>query len=140
MFSNNRADLRQMYFEVFEKTKNGSVLTPLENQISEVILQHPEYHAFLEDEDAQVDQDFSVELGQNNPFLHMGLHLALREQVGTNRPIGIQSIYQAQCHKLGDQHKAEHGMIEILAESIWSAQKNNTAPDERAYLENLKAL
>lgn len=140
MFSNNREDLRQMYFSVFEKLNSKEVLTPLENQIAEVIQQHPEYHTFLQDENAKIDQDFSVELGQNNPFLHLGLHLALREQVGTNRPAGIQAIYQKQCKKYADIHQAEHSMIEVLAEAIWESQKSGKAPDDNVYLESLKSI
>jgi hypothetical protein len=70
----------------------------------------------------------------------MGLHLAIREQVATNRPAGIADIHGALSKKLGDAHKAEHAMLEALAETLWEAQRNNRAPDEQAYLERLRAL
>jgi hypothetical protein len=34
-------------------------------------------------------RDFTRPGEGENPFLHMGLHLALREQIATDRPAGI---------------------------------------------------
>ena len=70
----------------------------------------------------------------------MGLHLAIREQVATDRPAGIADIHRALSTRLGDAHAAEHTMLEALAETLWEAQRNNRAPDEQAYLEKLRAL
>ena len=36
-----------------------------------------------------LDRDYTPEGGQANPFLHMGLHLGIREQVATDRPAGL---------------------------------------------------
>ncbi|WP_204318325.1 DUF1841 family protein [Serratia marcescens] len=44
----------------------------------------------------------SVELGETNPFLHMGLHLAVREQVATDRPQGIRTVYTKLIEKYQD--------------------------------------
>jgi hypothetical protein len=85
-------------------------------------------------------RDFTPEAGQANPFLHMGLHLAIREQVGTNRPAGIASIHSQLCRRLGDQHEAEHRMIECLAEALWLSQRTGLPPDEPAYLDALRRL
>ena len=37
--------------------------------------------------------NYSPRSGQLNPWLHMGLHLAVREQVATNRPHGITEVH-----------------------------------------------
>lgn len=139
MFTNDRNTLRQMYFDAYQKLQSGEVMTPLEDQIAQVVLMHPEYQAFLRDENTQIDQEFPIELGQNNPFLHMGLHMALLEQTSTNRPAGIAALYKKQLKKTGDAHLADHCFIEHLAEAIWSAQRNGTPPDEQAYFEKLKS-
>lgn len=132
MFSNNRDELRQFYIDSWQKFQNQQALNPLEQQIVAVIQAHPEYHANLEQNNS-LQQDYFPEMGETNPFLHMGMHLGLREQLATNRPNGIQAIYQQLQKKHGD-HEAEHQMMECLAEAIWSAQKNNAMPDEVAYL------
>jgi hypothetical protein len=70
----------------------------------------------------------------------MGLHLAIREQVATNRPSGIAGVHESLSKRMGDPHAAEHLMLEPLAETLWEAKRNGRAPNELAYLEKLRAL
>jgi hypothetical protein len=134
-----RDELRRGYVEAWQRQRDGLPLTPLQAQIAAVVALHPEYHALLESRDAQAG-DYSVEAGRTNPFLHMGLHLALREQVGTRRPPGIEVVHQRLARTLGGIHQAEHRMIEVLAETLWEAQRAGRAPDEQRYLERLQGL
>jgi Domain of unknown function (DUF1841) len=139
-FANSRRDeLRRSYVEAWRRQREGLPLTPLDAQIAAVVAMHPEYHALLESPDAEA-ADYSVEAGRINPFLHMGLHLAVREQVGTRRPAGIESVHQRLSRTLGDAHQAEHRMIDVLAETLWEAQRAGRAPDEQRYLERLQGL
>jgi len=134
MFGNDRQQLRKAYADAWQKFQQQQTLTPLEQQIAEVIKEHPEYHASLQ----QLEADFLPENDQTNPFLHMGMHLGLREQLTTNRPLGIRDCYQILCNKYQSSHEAEHDMMDCLAEAIWQAQRQGTAPDESAYLACLK--
>jgi hypothetical protein len=67
------------------------------------------------------------------------MHIALREQAGTDRPPGIKAVYQKLVSGKG-QHEAEHAMMECLGQTLWSAQRNNQAPDEAVYLDCLQKL
>ncbi len=140
IFSNNRDDLRRFYIDSWRKYRNKEMLQPLEAMVAEVISQHPEYHALLEKGEAFLDQDFMPEQGQTNPFLHMGMHLAIREQLGTERPLGIKEIHTALLMRIGDPHEVEHRMLECLGEAMWEAQRSGTPPDEASYLECLKKI
>ena len=137
IFGEDRNELRKMYADAWQKYCDKRPLTPLEAQITQVIEDHPEYHAAIT---GDLDRDFTVEGGQTNPFLHLGLHLGIREQVSMNRPAGIAAIFKALATRAGGSHDAEHRMIDCLAETLWEAQSNNTAPDEAAYLERLRNL
>jgi hypothetical protein len=140
MFANaSRDELRRRYVNAWQRHRDGLPLEPLDAQIADVIALHPEYHGLLENADAS-EQSFTVEQGRSNPFLHMGLHLAIREQVGTRRPAGIEVIHQRLAQRLGDAHEAEHRMIEVLAETLWEAQRDGLAPDEHRYLDRLRGL
>jgi Domain of unknown function (DUF1841) len=116
------------------------VLEPLDAQIADVIALHPEYQTLLESADGDLEQAYTVEQGQTNPFLHMGLHLAIREQLATRRPAGIETVHLRLTRASGDAHVAEHRMIEVLAETLWDAQRAGRAPDEQRYLERLQRL
>lgn len=139
LFDNNRGALRKKYFDTWHKHLNKLPIEPLESQILDVILIHPEYQSLLTSIDKS-DQDYLPESGQTNPYLHMGLHLGLREQLQTDRPAGIKKIYQHLCKKYQDAHEAEHQMMLCLTETLWEAQRNHSAPDERVYLDCLRKL
>ena len=137
-FSNDRTKLRRAYFDIWQKTIKKQALEPMEQLVSQVISEHPEYQVMFANEKA-LHKEFFAE-NEVNPFMHMGLHLAIREQVATNRPEMISTCYKTLCLKCGDPHQAEHQMMECLTEMLWTAQQNNTAPDEAAYLNCLKKL
>jgi hypothetical protein len=135
----SRDEVRQMYLAVWHKLQQKMPLEPMEALIADVIEIHPEYHNLLETGDDVRQQEFTPEQGQTNPFLHMGMHIALREQATADRPPGVKAIHQKLLTRKG-QHKAEHDMMECLGESLWSAQRNNQLPDEAAYLDCLKKV
>ena len=135
----SRDEVRQVYLGVWHKIQQNLVLEPMEALIADVIEIHPEYHALLAAGDDIKQQEFTPEQGQTNPFLHMGMHITLREQAGTDRPPGIRAIHQKLVSKQG-AHAAEHAMIECLGETLWNAQRSNQPPDEAAYLDCLKKL
>lgn len=127
-------DTRQFFLQSWRKHREKHLLTALEAQIVDVIAMHPEYHALLEANISQHDQIYSAEMGQSNPFLHMGLHLAIRDQVATDRPIGFASLFQKLLKKYADVHQVEHLIMEPLAECLWNAQRSNSMLNEAAYL------
>jgi hypothetical protein len=135
----NRNDLRRRYYEAWKRHRERLPLDPLDAAIADVIALHPEYHALFDSPDA-LHEAFTVERGQTNPFLHMGLHLGLREQLATRRPAGIEAVHARLARRLGSVHEAEHAMIEVLATALWEAQRAGRAPDEQRYLEQLQRL
>jgi uncharacterized protein DUF1841 len=132
--------MRRRYLEAWRKFSAREALEPLEAQLAAVIAEHPEYISWLEAGDAALGAEFTPASGRENPFLHMGLHLAIREQVATDRPPGIAHIHEQLAQHSGSAHAAEHAMIECLAETLWEAQRRAHAPDEQAYLERLRRL
>jgi hypothetical protein len=142
LFANQSRDaLRDSYREAWRKWRERAPLQPLEAQIADVVAEHPEYHALLQG-DAAPRQDFPSPApgAGENPFLHMGLHLALREQLGTNRPAGIAAIHRRLAASLTSGHAAEHRMIEVLASVLWEAQRGGRHADDAVYLERLRRL
>lgn len=136
----SRAEMRRRYLEAWRRFSAREPLEPLEAQLAAVIAEHPEYITWLESGDPALLAEFTPEGGRENPFLHMGLHLAIREQVATDRPAGIARVHRELTRRSESAHAAEHRMIEPLAQTLWEAQRSGQAPDELAYLERLRRL
>lgn len=139
LFSNNREDLRRQFIDAWQKVKEGRPVTALEDLIGRVVAEHPEYHAVLEQGEDAIGREWTPEQGETNPFLHLGMHIAVREQLSTDRPPGIRAAFESLSAKAGDRHAAEHEMLECLGETLWEAQRNGQMPDESAYLERVRA-
>ena len=139
MFGQNRQQLRKMYHDSWQKKLANESLSALESTLAQVISEHPEYHSIFNN-DTSLEQEYFVENGETNPFLHMGLHISLHEQISTDRPFGIRDLYQQLQAKFGNAHDTEHQMMECLTESLWLAQRNNKAPSESDYLAALQKL
>lgn len=138
-YTTERDKMRQFYVDTWRKASQNEPMDAMETRVARVIEMHPEYHAMLTNE-KHLGNDYLPELGETNPFLHMGMHLALQEQVALDRPEGIQTIYQRLGEQLGDVMQTEHQMIECLGETLWQAQQNQGLPDDTAYLNCLKTL
>lgn len=140
MFARDRNATRNYFFQVWDKYKNRLPLEPVETIISDVILEHPEYHHYLEDKETSGQHDFKPEQNETNPFLHMGMHIALKEQVNADRPAGVVVIFNKLLTESVAVHDAEHKMMECLGRCLWEAQKNKSLPDEQSYLECLNRI
>ena len=140
MFAPSREQVRQFFFDTWGKYRAATPLQGLEKVALEVILLHPEYHAVIEAPERSADRDYTPEMGQTNPFLHMSLHLALEEQLSIDQPRGIRGYYQKILMRLPDEHAAQHHMMECLGEMLWQASRQATAPQETVYLDCLKRL
>lgn len=134
MYSNNRDQMRKVFFDAWHKHKSSLPKEPIDEQLIQLISEHPEYHTILEHPEDYQETDFD----ETNPFLHLSLHLAIRDQVVTDRPLGIKSLFFGLCEKYQDVHEAEHEFMECLASFIWEAKGQMI--DENRYLEKLKTL
>jgi hypothetical protein len=132
--SHSRDQLRQAYADAWAKHVARAPLTPLEALITDVVGVHPEYQAMLETAHAAVAFEPGHPSGAENPFLHMGLHIAVREQVAIDRPPGIRDLHRQLALRHGDAHGAEHVLMEALGETLWEAQRSGRPPDEGHYL------
>lgn len=140
MFGNDRSQLRQIFYDAWGSYKAKRALEPLQQMISQIILMHPEYHALLDDPEANLEKEYFPEQGEVNPFLHMAMHISVYEQLSTQRPEGINAIHTRLVKLHTDPHLVEHKMMECLSEMIWQSQKTGSPPDEQTYLKCLNKI
>jgi len=140
LYPNDRDALRRRYMEAWRRHNQALPLEPVDAQIADVVEWHPEYHALLNSAALAVEREWMPESGQTNPFLHMGMHLAIRDQVATDRPAGVAAVHAGLLRRVGDGHRVEHMMMECLGAALWQSQRTGLPPDEDAYLEALRRL
>lgn len=138
LFGQDRRALRQVYFRAWCKHQAAEPLEAAEQRIVDIVQRHPEYHALLSQPEAAADRDWLPESGESNPFLHMGMHIAIEEQLAIDQPPGIRLHYAHLCRHHGDEHAAQHRMMECLGEMLWQAGRDQRPPDLQFYLDCLK--
>ncbi|GGP23331.1 DUF1841 family protein [Silvimonas iriomotensis] len=138
LFNPSRDEARHFLIESWRKHgSHGKVpMTDLEKMTAAVLMRHPEYHQFLTPD--YLDQDWPVEYGETNPFLHVSMHLAIEEQISIDQPFGIRALFGELCKVAGNEHDAQHLMMEGLGEMLWQAQRYGLPPDPAIYLDILR--
>lgn len=137
MYTDNRDAYRLTFAMAWQKHLKQEALTQMEAVLVDVICEHPEYHAVLEKMMAYQHQEFEPE---ENPFLHMSLHIAIYEQLQQDRPAGINQIYLELTKKYANSHEVQHKIMQCLGQLMWQAQTTGNAIDEQDYLIKLRAL
>jgi len=132
VFNPSRDEARRFLIDAWNNRRAGLPLSDLERIAVAIIARHPEYHALLEEDN--LDRDWRPESGDVNPFLHLSLHLAVAEQLAIDQPPGIRAEFDRIRVARGDEHEAQHAVLECLGEVLWNAQRHSTAPDAALYL------
>ena len=139
MWGQDRTSLRQTFVRAWQQREQGLPQDPQHLMIADVVALHPEYQGLLADTTDHLERDFDGGDGSENPFLHMAMHIAIREQLAIDRPPGIRAIHRRLGKRLGE-HPAEHRMMECLGQTLWDAQRVGQEPDMAAYVERLQSL
>ena len=108
----DRGETREVFFRAWRAHREGRPLEGVEKLIVQVLLRHPEYHPALEQSEAARERDYFPETGDTNPFLHLGMHIAIEEQLSIDQPPGIRTYYQKLLRRYPDEHTVQHHMME----------------------------
>lgn len=139
ILGSDRNAYRQVFFDTWQKYNDKIKLEPLEQQLIHIILQHPEYHRYLNQPERYLDAEFFPEAGDINPFLHLSLHQAIIDQLQLDRPKGILSVYQRLLIKMGEPHQVEHVLMEHLIAGLQRLNQGESFM-EQDYLLELEAF
>jgi hypothetical protein len=135
MYSPSQDDVRRFFCQVYAKQQAHSLIDALEVLAGEWVAEHPEYHAVLADEASALTQQFTGENGQNNPFLHLSMHLSISEQCSIDQPSGIRQALELLASKRSSVHEAQHEVMECLGTMLWESQRSGRPPDGQAYID-----
>ena len=136
----SKVAFRRIFFKTWAKHRAKLPLDQFEQQMVFVIQQYPEYHEMLSNPDQFLQKEYPPTSLDSNPFLRMGIHMSLVEQLHLDQPQGIREIYNALSTQLGNPALAEQHMIVSLANTLWAAQAEGRFPTDEEYLADLKDL
>ena len=141
----NRQQMLEVYCTAWHKNKTNQQLTSLEKQVVSLIAEHPEYHDLFELPVPELEKKLSDWPLEENPFMHLSLHMSLREQIQINQPAGIRDCYKKLTDKTKSHHETEHQMFPALVETIFEQQHLEPTPDNvkklnKIYLDKLNSL
>jgi Domain of unknown function (DUF1841) len=134
----SQADVRRYFCGVYAKARSGLPLDTMEMLVSQWIDEHPQYHATLSDLDAALRDMAVVNPNQENPFLHLSMHLSISEQCSIDQPPGIRQAVELLAARRHDLHAAHHEVMECLGRMIWESQRAGRPPDGQAYIEQVR--
>lgn len=136
----SRDETRAVFFDAWYKYKAQEKLTPMQEQLVQLIEAHPEYLDIFNHPEKYKDVDFKVADHEENPFLHLGCHYTILEQVSIDQPQGMRSVYEQLVKQTKDVHEAEHQIMGILGKLIWKMLKEDKAFDQQDYLKQIQQL
>lgn len=135
MFTPSQSDVRRFFCAAYAKYIDRNLSDPLETLAAQWIAEHPEYFKSLQNVEEALTLDFNPYDEQENPFLHLSMHLSISEQCSIDQPSGIRQAIELLCAKRGDLHAAHHEVMQCLGVMIWESQRSGRPPDGLAYLE-----
>lgn len=122
-------EYRVFFLQAWKKHLQGSKLSDLESQVRDVLLLYPQYIS-------ELNQDKTYPL-EDNPYIQMGLHLTVWDQVRTNRPEGIRPWFLEAC-VANSQKEVEQLMLMVLRQTVYVSYQAGNLPCEQKYLNILK--
>lgn len=138
MFNPSREQARRFFVDAWRKRRDAIPATPLETLAADVVALHPEYHALIEAGDESLAREWTPEDGATNPFLHLGLHLAIEEQLAIAQPPDLRALFQRLTVKYDTRHEALHAILDCLGEVVYRATRDRQPPDNEGYLDCIR--
>ena len=138
MFNPSQADVRRFFCSVYAKSQSGQAMEALEQLAAQWMAEHPEYQAAFADVDQALADMGQASQAQDNPFLHLSMHLSISEQCSIDQPPGIRQAVELLTARRGDLHEAHHEVMECLGRMIWESQRAGRPPDGQAYIEHVR--
>lgn len=135
MFEPSPADVRRFFCGTYQKWQLQQPMEAMEALAAEWIAQHPEYHATLADVDRALADLGTLKEGQENPFLHLSMHLSISEQCSIDQPRGIRQAVELLTARLEDLHAAHHEVMACLGDMLHESQRSGRPPNPLTYID-----
>jgi hypothetical protein len=124
--------------EVWRKVNDNEDLTEEEELLAEQMQAHPEYGEMWEKE-SLTDHPFDPSR-EENPFLHVSLHVMLERQIRSGDPPCVRQTVE-RLEALGeDPHEIRHAILRVLVQEIWEVMTRQRPFDLQHYCEEVEKI
>jgi len=125
--------------EVWRKMNENADLTGEEELLAAQLAGHPEYGEIWENKEMG-DHFFDPTKQEENPFLHISLHVMLERQIQSNNPPCVSKTIERLTALGEDPHDVQHAILRILVQEIWEVMIRRRSFDVKRYCEQIEAL
>ncbi len=121
---------RKVFYDAWMRHQERLALSEFDQRLIQVMLKYPQYTHCITPEEIPVEEGL-------NPYVVMGAHLELSEQIALDRPQGVRKVFQDLVIRYDDQ-KAEKMMLDVLLSVLSQSYQRSEVPDYQVYLQLLK--
>jgi hypothetical protein len=129
-----RQAFRRTVYHIWSMLQAGLIdeMNEAEYGIARILLEHPEYEDFFENEEILDGQKFDAG-SKGNPFLHISFHKMVQDQLEAGRPEEATLFLEFMEEKGYDRHEVIHAIMKILTILISEAMQNRQSLDVDRY-------
>lgn len=125
---------------VWRKLQQGvETLTADEQILANLMEMHSNYSEIWRHIEDYGDRFFDPRR-EENPFLHVSLHVALEKQIHSGTPPCVLQTVQRLAARGDDPHELRHAIMGVLARHLWELTAQGRSLDGRRYAEELDKL
>jgi len=127
---------RKRIQEVWHKVKEKKELSPEDDRLAKILLEHREYEKIWEEIPANPEK----ETQGVNPYLHVSLHLAIENQIAEENPRQVRRYLSRKLARGVDRHEIIHEIAAIFCESLFDTLKYQKPFDRMRYIQRLEEM
>jgi hypothetical protein len=125
--------------KILEKKRRGEPVSEMEEMLSEVMDDHPEFAPFWgKGEEMAYPQE--VDGNIVNPLVHTGLHLVLERQIKEDDPEEVRRVLAHFQSEGRSRHEALHSVAQIWGDLYFRSVRRGNPMEELTYIEALREL
>lgn len=124
--------------EIWRKVNDNADLSEEEDLLAEQMQAHPEYSDMWESD--EMAAHLFDPTREENPFLHVSLHVMLERQIRAGEPACVLRAVERLEVEGEDPHDVRHTLMRILVGEIWSVMAHKRPFDVKHYCEEVGKL
>jgi len=129
---------RALMADVWRKIDANEDLSPEEELLAEQLQAHPEF-SYVWENDEMLEHAFDPER-EENPFLHISLHVMLERQINMAEPPCVRQAVERLEARGEDPHEVRHAILRVFVEELWTLLARKERFDVERYHDRIEKL